>query len=54
MIEEVWRDVKNFPGYQVSNKGQIRSYKTGFFRPLKLSAQGSKKYFTVSLYNEVG
>lgn len=26
MTEEIWKDVTNYPGYQVSNKGQVRSF----------------------------
>lgn len=23
---EIWKDIHNFPGYQVSNKGRVRSF----------------------------
>ena len=26
VIEETWKDIENYPGYQVSNTGRIRSY----------------------------
>ena len=35
MIEE-WKDVKGFSGYQVSNKGRVKSFKRGFLHYLTL------------------
>ena len=33
MKEEIWKDIRGFPGYQVSNKGRVRSWK--FPEPMK-------------------
>lgn len=27
-VEEIWKPIPEFPGYEVSNRGQVRSYKT--------------------------
>ena len=35
MIEE-WKDVKSFNGYQISNKGRVRSFKRNFLHYLTL------------------
>ena len=35
MIEE-WKDIKGFNGYQVSNKGRVRSFKRNFLHYLTL------------------
>ena len=33
-IEEIWKNVEGYPGYQISNKGRIRSSKQGYLRIL--------------------
>ena len=49
MIEE-WKEIKGFPGYEVSNHGRVRSFKkTGFLRMLKPYDTG-KGYMQVCLY----
>ncbi|MDO9592987.1 MAG: HNH endonuclease [Erysipelotrichaceae bacterium] len=35
MKEELWRTIKNFPKYEVSNSGQVRSYQMGYLHLLK-------------------
>ena len=45
---ETWREIKDFPHYEVSDKGQVRNCKTGrILRPSKHN-QG---YLQVGLYS---
>ena len=50
MIEEIWRVIDNFPMYEVSNTGRIRSHWMGYIHFLKLSLEGN--YLRVCLYNK--
>lgn len=51
MIEERWKFIENYPDYEVSDKGKVRSYKRGWLHFLKLiKDQGG--YFHVTLYND--
>lgn len=46
---EIWRDIDNFPGYQVSSAGQVRSSKRG--KSILLGFGGPRNgYNTVVLY----
>jgi hypothetical protein len=47
--EELWRPVVRFPGYEVSDKGRVRSFKSGKAKILKLGKDGSG-YPIVCLY----
>lgn len=57
MSEEVWTEIPGFPGYEVSNCGNVRTYRSqngrGAFndapRPVKQDKAKGKKYFRVSL-----
>jgi hypothetical protein len=49
MIDEIWRPIKDFPDYQVSNLGRVRSSKFGKERILKNSPT-VKGYLAVNLY----
>lgn len=49
MTKEVWKVIKDFPNYQVSNYGMIRNGKTGnILKPLL----NKDDYYYVDLYNE--
>lgn len=51
-MEEIWKDIDGYEGiYQVSNMGQVKSFKFGKERILKPHAVGPKKYqhYQVSL-----
>jgi hypothetical protein len=51
MSDEVWKDIEDFSGYQVSNKGQINSWKHWFHIILKpLKARGG--YYRVCLFKD--
>ena len=56
MTEEIWRPIKDFPGYEVSNLGNVRSFynnRYGIksdFRILKGSVDKSTGYLKVSLW----
>lgn len=51
-MKELWKVVKNYPDYEVSDKGQVRSYKKGYLHLLKPGSNGN--YPLVFLYNEKG
>lgn len=51
---EIWRDIKGYPNYQVSNLGRIKSlnyHRTGKEKILK-SAKNSKGYLLIVLYKD--
>ena len=57
MIQETWREIKDFPNYEVSNLGNVRNKKTGkILKPydnghgyliVKLCLNGARKNLTV-------
>ena len=49
-MEEIWKGIKDYPKYEVSNLGRIRNIKTG--RILKPNFSG--RYYSVELFNETG
>lgn len=48
-MEEVWKDIPNYMGYQVSNFGRVKSLKCGKVKILKTSISPGG-YFRVTLY----
>jgi hypothetical protein len=51
LMDEEWRDIAGFPGYQVSDQGRMRSnHKGGVWKLLKRSPR-TGGYLTVSLYD---
>lgn len=48
-MKEEWRAVKDFPKYQVSNMGRIRSFQSGREKFLKVN---SEDYTFIKLYND--
>jgi hypothetical protein len=58
MVEEIWKSIEGFPGYDVSNYGRVRSYWKKLYRgyminntPIKILKQtkGAQGYLIVSL-----
>ena len=47
-MKEIWKQVKDFPMYDVSNKGQVRSRQMGYLHLLK-PGLGSNGYLSVVL-----
>lgn len=47
--KEIWKDIKGFPNYQVSNHGRVRNKTTGLF--LKSALDTSTGYTKVNLFN---
>jgi hypothetical protein len=50
LIKEVWKDVPDYPNYQVSNYGRVKSLKYGKEKILKLRKGGNNDYLLVTLY----
>ena len=48
---EIWKPIKGFPDYQVSEKGRVKSLKFGNEKILKSGINGSG-YLTVDFFNE--
>lgn len=48
--EEIWKDIRGFPGYQVSNLGRVYSNLTNKFLKPEIMKKG---YLRVALYNPV-
>ena len=51
-VEEIWKVVDNYPKYEVSNKGRIRSQKVGWKLVRSLNTRVGYKY--IDLWNEKG
>ena len=49
-MEEIWKPIKDYPLYKISNLGQVKNVKTG--KILKPNSGG--KYYSVELFNENG
>lgn len=49
LIKEDWRPIAGFDGYEVSNKGRVRSYKRGKVRYLRL-IESTDHYLRAQLY----
>ena len=50
---EVWKSLKGFPGYQISNLGRVKSFrKTSSGKVLK-SRKDKADYITIGVYDEV-
>lgn len=49
-MEEIWKGIKDYSKYEVSNLGRVRNIKTG--RILKPNFSG--RYYSVELFNETG
>ncbi|MGM7636492.1 NUMOD4 domain-containing protein [Bacillus sp. Hm123] len=56
MEKEIWKPIKKFPEYEVSNLGRVRSYKLGkhgeVLKPRK--ATEKKPYYFLNLLNDKG
>ena len=50
-LTEIWANIKNYPDYQVSNLGNVRSYKNGMVKVINGWVQNTG-YRTVSLNNK--
>lgn len=46
-MNEIWRTIERFPGYEVSNLGRIRNAKTGYIRKQRITPMGG--YYSVVL-----
>lgn len=55
-MDEVWKDITGFAGYEVSSHGRVRSWKTGEARYIFIdwSGRDHKKYHSVRLYDGLG
>ncbi len=49
-MDDGWRDVEHYPGYQVSREGQVRTLKRG--GKLLAQVEGSRGYMRVNLYRD--
>ena len=49
---EIWKEVNGFKNYEVSNLGNVRSYKLGNQHNLKPN-KNKKGYLMVTLYGEI-
>lgn len=50
ITNEIWKPIKDFPMYEVSNQGQVRSYQAGYSHLLKPRIKHD--YVYVHLYHE--
>lgn len=48
-METIWKGIKDFPNYEVSNKGQVRNIKTGRILKPYVNLGGGKGYYKVRL-----
>lgn len=51
-MEEIWKDIKDFDGYQVSSLGRIKSFKQDKDGKLLKIAVGNRGYSVVSLHKD--
>lgn len=51
MTEEIWKEIPDFPDYQISSFGRVKSLKFGKERILE-PYEGGSGYLMVNLYNE--
>ena len=51
-METIWKEIKDFPNYEVSNKGQVRNVKTGRMLKPYVNLGGGKGYYKVRLTSE--
>ena len=49
MAKEIWKSVKNFPNYEISNRGNVKSYKGIFSRILIQTVSTGHGYCQVTL-----
>ncbi|EHP9877538.1 HNH endonuclease [Escherichia coli] len=51
-VEEIWKDIVGYPDYQVSNYGNVRSFKSGMWKYLKTKSENLSPqcYPSVCLY----
>lgn len=49
-MEEIWKPIKDYPLYEISNLGQVKNVKTGKI----LKPNFGEKYYSVELFNENG
>jgi hypothetical protein len=50
MYKEIWKDIRNFPDYKISNYGRVKSYKHK--KPIILKPALSEGYEYVNLFKE--
>lgn len=50
---EVWKVIENYPDYEVSNQGNVRSKRVNKLGKLLKSTKGKNGYLTVALWNNV-
>ena len=48
---EIWKEVKGYPDYQISNMGRVKSFKNNSSKLLKM-VEGSNGYSRITLQNE--
>lgn len=53
-MEEIWKDIENYPGYQVSNLGRIKSFKQDKNGIITNGNVSFKGYLRKQLWNENG
>lgn len=52
-VDEIWKRIKNFPDYQISNYGRVKSFKQNKKNGKILkNSENSHGYFVVELFNE--
>lgn len=53
IVNEIWVEIKDFPVYQISNRGRVKSFKNNSETILKGSSTGNGYYNVVLLYNNL-
>lgn len=51
---EIWKKIKNYEDYEISNLGRIKSYKQNKKGVITIGNKDKKGYLTKALYNENG